>query len=161
MTFTEFIKLLTREQVETWWNSISNYESMEEEIEPEWKYKLSKDGKQLPFKWVVRELAKHYELPSVDFSSNDSTRDRFCEAFDFSIIEELRYDNSEIQRLSDFYSTLNNKPLFKAFIDYTHSVVVNSEIEPYKIRMAIRPIMPWWLLGCVLHFIISKIPAKV
>ena len=76
MTFTEFIKHLTKEQVDTWWESIVLTELPEDTKERGWKYNLSKNGKSLAFKWGVLQLAKFYntDLDFNSFSSNASSR---------------------------------------------------------------------------------------
>lgn len=140
MTFTQFIKQLTSEQVNTWWQTIAPNQAPEKVDEENWKYKLTKNGKSLPFKWSIAELAKHHNIPfsNKDFDSNVANRDAFCEAFDFEIQEDLVYDDNENKGFQDFYSKrVSNKQLFQSFIEYGNNLVTDSNINPYKIRMAI------------------------
>ena len=104
MTFIQFIKQLSEEQVNTWWNTIAP--NQVEEIN--WKYKLFKNGKALPFKWAIAELAKYYQInfTNKDFDSNVSSRDAFCEAFDFEIQEDLVYDNTEVHSFITFHKNI-------------------------------------------------------
>ncbi len=140
MTFNEFIKALTHEQVNTWWNTIAPTEAPDKVEEENWKYKLSKNGKTLPFKYTVSQLAISYNLDfkSKDFSSNVTNRDAFCDAFDFDIIEDLVYDTTEIKTFNEFYTKrVVNKNLFQSFATYTNHLINSCNISPYKIRMAL------------------------
>ena len=141
MTFTEFIKHLTKEQVDTWWESIVLTELPEDTKERGWKYNLSKNGKSLAFKWGVLQLAKFYntDLDSNSFSSNASSRYSFCEAFDFEIEEELVYVEEEKISFISFHSRLKQtQTVFQDAIDYLHKITVSNDVNPYKIRMALR-----------------------
>lgn len=141
MTFNEFIKALTPEQVNSWWNNIAPKEAPEKVEEENWKYKLSKNGKILPFKYTVSELAIFCEIDfkSKDFSSNAANRDAFCEAFDFEVIEDLVYDNTEAQSFVTFHKSLKQtSAIFQDASNYLHNIISNNEINPYKIRMALR-----------------------
>jgi hypothetical protein len=77
MTFNEFIKAVTPEKVNSWWDNIAPTEAPEKVEEENWKYKLSKNGKILPFKYTVSELAIFCEIDfkSKDFSSNAANRE--------------------------------------------------------------------------------------
>jgi hypothetical protein len=141
MTFNEFIKALTPEQVNSWWDTIAPKEAPEKVEEENWKYKLSKNGKILPFKYTVSELAIFCEIDfkSKDFSSNAANRDAFCEAFDFEVIEDLVYDNTEAQSFVTFHKSLKQtSAIFQDASNYIHNIISNNEINPYKIRMALR-----------------------
>lgn len=141
MTFNEFIKALTPEQVNSWWDTIAPKEAPEKVEEENWKYKLSKNGKILPFKYTVSELAIFCEIDfkSKDFSSNAANRDAFCEAFDFEVIEDLVYDNTEAQSFVTFHKSLKQtSAIFQDASNYLHNIINNNEINPYKIRMALR-----------------------
>ena len=140
MTFTQFIKQLSSEQVNTWWQTMAPNEAPEKVEEENWKYKLTKNGKALPFKWSIAELAKYHNIPfsNKDFDSNVANRDAFCEAFDFEIQEDLVYDDNENKGFQDFYyKRVSNKQLFQSFIEYGNNLVTDCNINPYKIRMAI------------------------
>lgn len=140
MTFNEFIKAITPEQVNSWWETIAPTKAPKKVEEENWKYKLSKNGKILPFKFTISELANSYNLDfkSKDFSSNPTNRDVFCEAFDFEIVEDLVYDNTEAINFKEFYSKrVSNKKLFQSFLTYTNAVIIESNVNPYKIRMAL------------------------
>ena len=140
MTFTQFIKQLTSEQVNTWWQTIVPNQAPEKVEEENWKYKLIKNGKALPFKWSIAELAKHHNIPfsNKDFDSNVANRDAFCEAFDFEIQEDLVYDDNESKAFQEFYSKrVTNKDVFQSFINYANQLIVKNAIHPYKIRMAL------------------------
>ena len=143
MTFTQFIKQLTSEQVNTWWQTIAPNQAPEKVEEENWKYKLIKNGKALPFKWSIAELAKYHNIPfsNKDFDSNVANRDAFCEAFDFEIQEDLVYDDNESKAFQEFYGKLGNHTfLFQQFIDYLHQVIKTNDINPYKIRFAYRKV---------------------
>lgn len=143
MTFTQFIKQLTSEQVNTWWQTIAPNQAPEKVEEENWKYKLIKNGKALPFKWSIAELAKHYNIPfsNKDFDSNVANRDAFCEAFDFEIQEDLVYDDNESKAFQEFYGKLGNHTfLFQQYIDYLHKIIKTNDINPYKIRFAYRKV---------------------
>ena len=143
MTFNEFIKAITSEQVNYWWNNIAPAEAPEKVEGENWKYKLSKNDKVLPFKYTISELAIYYKLDftSKDFSSNAATRDAFCEAFDFEIIEDLVYDNTEAQSFVAFHKSLQNtSTIFQDASIYLHSIISQNKINPYKIRMALRDV---------------------
>lgn len=140
MTFTQFIKQLSSEQVNIWWQTIAPNQAPEKVEEDNWKYKLIKNGKALPFKWSIAELAKHHNIPfsNKDFDSNVTNRDAFCEAFDFEIEEDLVYDDFENKGFQDFYAKrVSNKQLFQSFIEYGNKLINDCNINPYKIRMAI------------------------
>lgn len=140
MTFTQFIKQLSSEQVNTWWQTIAPNQAPEKIEEDNWKYKLSKNYKALPFKWTITELAKYHNIPfsNKDFDSNVTNRDAFCEAFDFEIEEDLVYDDFENKGFQDFYAKrVSNKQLFQSFIEYGNKLINDCNINPYKIRMAI------------------------
>ena len=141
MTFNEFIKVLSPEQVNSWWDDIAPTEAPQKVEEENWKYKLSKNGKTLPFKYTISELALKYNLDfkSKDFSSNAANREAFCEAFDFEITEDLVYDNTEARAFIAFHRSL--KQTSTAFIEasnYLHLIISTNEINPHKIRMALR-----------------------
>ena len=142
MTFAQFIKILTPEEVDYWWNTIAPTTAPKEAVDNNWKYNLSKNNKSLPFKWVIRELAIYYNINNgtLDFGSNNETRDSFCKRFDFEIDEDLVFDQSEFSRLKSFIEKLDNnqKATFQEFVLYTHSFISETKIPPYKIRMASR-----------------------
>lgn len=143
MTFAQFIKQLTSEQVNTWWQTIALNQAPEKVEEENWKYKLTKNGKALPFKWSIAELAKHYNIPfsNKDFDSNVANRDAFCEAFDFEIQEDLVYDDNEMKSFKEFHDKLiGHTFLFQQFIDYINKVIKSTEVNPYKIRFAYRKV---------------------
>ena len=79
MKFSEFLKKLTKEQVNIWWDSIAPENAPKNIEENNWKYKLAKNNKSLPFKWAIDELAKYYNIDfsKKDFDSNVSNRDIF------------------------------------------------------------------------------------
>jgi hypothetical protein len=141
MTFTEFLKLLTQEQVDAWWNTIVTVDTIEKVEDRGWKYKLSKNGKSFAFKWALKELAVYYDidLDLKDFNSNDVTRNKFCDAFDFEIEEELVYVKAESNSFIAFYTSLKQtQNVFQDAIDYLNKIVLSNEINHYKIRMAMR-----------------------
>jgi hypothetical protein len=140
MTFTQFIKQLSSEQVNTWWQTMAPNQTPDKVEEENWKYKLTKNGKALPFKWSIAELAKHHNIPfsNKDFDSNVANRDAFCEAFDFEIQEDLVYNDYENKGFQEFYSKrVSNQQMFQTFIKYGNNLVSACDINPYKIRMAI------------------------
>jgi hypothetical protein len=139
MTFNEFIKAITPEQVETWWNAIAPTEAPDKVAVENWKYKLSKNGKILPFKYTIKELAKYANIDFKDFGSSSANRDAFCDAFDFDIVEDLVYDNTEAQSFITFYKNLKQtKTTFQKATDYLNAIITSNQINPYKIRMALR-----------------------
>lgn len=143
MTFIQFIKQLSSEQVNTWWQTIAPNEAPEKVEEENWKYKLIKNGKALPFKWSIAELAKYHNIPfsNKDFDSNVANRDAFCEAFDFEIQEDLVYDDNEMKSFKEFHDKLiGHTFLFQQFIDYLNKVIKSTEVNPYKIRFAYRKV---------------------
>jgi len=138
MTFNKFIDKLNPEAVNEWWEEIPS-EAPTDAEDSNWKYKLSKNGKSLPFKWSMRHLAETINLDLNSFSSNLENRTKFCEAFNFEIKEELIFDNTEKAKLKNFYyKEVSKSVIFQNWIDYAHSLVTEAEIDPYKIRMAIR-----------------------
>ena len=141
MTFTQYIKQLTSEQVDTWWQTIAPNQASEKVEEENWKYKLTKNGKALPFKWSIAELAKYYKIAfsNKDFDSNVANRDAFCEAFDFEIQEDLVYDNTEVHSFITFHKNIKQtSSTFQDAVDYLNSIISTNQINPYKIRMALR-----------------------
>lgn len=139
MTFNEFIKTITVEQVTTWWDTVGPNEAPEKAEDDNWKYKLSKNGKTLPFKYTVKELAKYASIDFKDFASNVANRDAFCYAFDFAIVEDLVYDNTEIQSFFSFHKSLKQtSATLQEAANYLNSIITNNQINPYKIRMALR-----------------------
>lgn len=139
MTFSEFLKTITKDKVTTWWNTIAPHEAPEKAEEDNWKYKLSKNGKTLPFKYTVKELAKYANIDFKDFASNVANRDAFCDAFDFAIVEDLVYDNTEAQSFISFYKSLKQtSATFQEATDYLSTIITHNKINPYKIRMALR-----------------------
>lgn len=142
MTFADFIQKLTLEQVDYWWNSVAP-EQINQKVEASnWKYSLIKNGKHYPFKWVVEELATFYQLEFTknDFGSSLANRNTFCEAFGFDIKEDLVYDSTELSDFRKFYKKIPAIYLevFQSFNDYLSQLVITNEIDPYKIRMALR-----------------------
>lgn len=140
MTFSQFLQQLTQNQVDTWWNTIAPMQAPEKVEEINIKYKLSKNGKSLPFKWAISELAKYYQIDfkNIDFDSNQINRDAFCAAFDFEIEEELVYDDFEKNTFLSFYEKyVSNKELFQSLLNYANRILITHEINPYKIRMAL------------------------
>jgi len=140
MTFTQFTQQLTQNQVDTWWKTVAPNQAPEKAEEINWKYKLTKNGKSLPFKWTIVELAKYYQIDfqNKDFDSNQATRDAFCAAFDFEIEEDLVYDDSEKNTFLLFYEkNVSNKALFQSLFNYANRILTTHNINPYKIRMAL------------------------
>lgn len=140
MTFTQLIKQFTSSQVDTWWESIAPIQAPENVQDENWKYKLLKNHKTLPFKWSIVELAKHYGISfnSKDFHSSVANRDAFCEAFDFEIQEDLVFDETENKAFLDFYKIrVVNKEVFQSFIAFANESLEKNSIDPYKIRMAL------------------------
>lgn len=140
MTFSQFIQQLTQNQVSTWWQTVAPNQAPEKVEEINIKYKLSKNGKSLPFKWTIAELAKYYHIDfkNIDFDSNQINRDAFCAAFDFEIEEELVYDDFEKNTFLSFYEKyVSNKELFQSLLNYANRILITHEINPYKIRMAL------------------------
>lgn len=138
MTFSELIEALTQEQVNSWWENLAQG-ALEKVLAPGWKYYLCKDGINRPYKSAIRDLADAYNLKLDRFSSEHSSRDRFCDKFKFTIKEDLKYDNTELNKFKKSYDKLKNKEIFTKFIKYASEVFNDLNIEPYKIRMGIRP----------------------
>lgn len=142
MTFNDFINWLKPEQVDYWWNSVALTNAPEKVENDNWKYKLKKNGKSLPFKWALKELATHYNIDFIvsDFGSSLANRETFCNAFDFEIEEDLVYDNTEFDNFKKFYDKvpLEYQKLFQDFSNYLYNLVSENKVNPYKIRMALR-----------------------
>jgi hypothetical protein len=141
MTFSEFINRLAPEQVDTWWNDIAPNTAPEKAEDENWKYQLSKNGKSLPFKWTIKELATYYiiNFNLNDFSSTDLNRNSFCDVFDFDIVEELVYNRTESNSFVNFYNSLHQtKNIFQEALDHLNKIILSNQINPYKIRMATR-----------------------
>ncbi|MEZ7507264.1 hypothetical protein [Flavobacterium sp. Arc2] len=139
MTFSEFLKTITKGEVTTWWNTIAPNEAPEKAEEDNWKYKLTKNGKTLPFKYTVKELAKYANIDFKDFPSNVANRNAFCDALDFSIVEDLVYDNTEAQSFISFHKSLKQtSATLQEAANYLNSIITNNQINPYTIRMALR-----------------------
>lgn len=142
MTFSDLIKNLSLDQVNLWWTSIAPEKAPEIKEKNNWKYSLTKNAKVLPFKWVVEELAKYYKLDysAKNFNSNLANRDAFCDAFNFEIQEDLVYDNTELSNFKKLYNKISRdyKELFQCFTAYLHNLIFVNQVNPYKIRMALR-----------------------
>jgi len=138
MTFSQFIDSITKDQVEIWWNNQVTEIIPDEAEKAQWKYKLEKNGKKIPFNYAIRDLAKFYKLELDDFSSNDDTRFAFCEKFDFDIHEDLVYERSEKIGFINFYNKyIKEVDKFQSFIQYAYGCLNSLKINPYKIRVAI------------------------
>lgn len=142
MTFLELIKKLSPDQVNFWWESQAPEKAPEIKDKNNWKYNLTKYGKVLPFKWTVEEIAKYYQLEysAKNFTSNLANRDAFCDAFDFQIQEDLVYDNTELSNFKKLYSKIphNYHELFQSFTGNLSNLISVNQVNPYKIRMALR-----------------------
>lgn len=136
----EFIELVSPDQVNKWWTSIAPEKASEEVERNNWKFSLIKDGKHLPFKWVIIELGKYfnYSIVSEDFSSNSGNRNLFCEAYGFDIREKIVFDTTELEKFKIYYQKrVKNSELFHSFINYCRKIVSQNNIDPYKLRTAI------------------------
>jgi len=140
MTINEFISKLNKEKVDVWWEQLQPEKVPQKAKDANWKYFLTRADKRVEFKWSLRDLAKFYNLDFNKFNSSTGNRNNFCEAFDFSIQEELIYDNSEQQRFTKQYlNKVSNKVLFQQFITYGYNLINKLNIDAYNVRMAVRP----------------------
>ena len=138
ITYNSLLKLLTQEQVDKWWENVSNKQVPEKDKRDNWKYYLKKGEKVIEFKWALRDLAKRHDYEFTTFNSSIGTRNSICEAFDFEIFEELIFDNTERHSFIKHYKKRINSPeTFQKFINYANSIVITQKINTYKIRMAI------------------------
>ncbi|MBL7704914.1 MAG: AAA family ATPase [Taibaiella sp.] len=133
--YGEFIHELTKEEVESWWNSI--IEVPEEAFTNHWKYKLKKDGKEIPFNWAIYQLANRKGWQLQEIKSNYYNRANFSQMFDFDISEDLKADKPDWDALSQLYKRIKNKPLFQAYVNYGNYILQQCDIDSYKCRMAI------------------------
>ncbi len=135
MTFKEFVETTPVEEVNNFWNSI--YEVPQTAIDRNWKYSFKRDGKLVPVKWFIKELAKSKNT-EVDFSSDDNNRDLFSEKFGFEIHEDLKFDQQDLKHFRKFYETyVQDKSLFQFFVNHSFNVLKECNIDPYRVRMAI------------------------
>jgi hypothetical protein len=133
----ELLVLINKNDFDKWWEMAA-----EEEVPikaQSWKYSFSYDGKRLPVKYVIESLAKsiNYPLTRSDFGSSDKVRASFADKFNLRIIEELKYDKSEKQKLLIYLNKISNKGLFENWLSYCNSIINTIEIDPYHIRMSI------------------------
>lgn len=134
MKIEEFIKHLTQSEVDTFWETINKND---EHLNENGKYFIKREEKQIPFKWFIQELGKS-KNSIIDFNSNYDTRDKFCERFAFEIYEQLLFNKTEKDNFINFFNNqVKNKVLFQYFIEISHTAIVNQNINPYKVRMAI------------------------
>lgn len=151
MTVKNLIDSLSQEQVNDWWEKLFNKEITKEENKTSWKYStnrgkktnwkyhLEKQNKKIEFKSGLRSLAKLYNYELGNFDSNSQNRDSFCDAFNFSIYEELVYDKREQSKLKKHIeSKVSEKELFQDFISFGHKIITELNINQYKVRMAIE-----------------------
>lgn len=137
--FTELLNSFTIEQVDNWWNNYAPAKASDKEESSNWKYWVVKNGKKLPFKFVIKSLAEHYNFPLEDFGSIHHTRNRFCEKYAFELDEKLIYDSTERNTFINYIKAkIENHHTFQDFINYAHSLIEKNDIAPSKIRMAIN-----------------------
>lgn len=135
MKFKEFVSSINTQEMLDFWDSI--IEVPQEAIDRNWKYSFNKDGKLVPVKWFVKELAKSKNI-HFDFNSNYVNRDFFAEKFGFKIHEDLVFDQQDLKRFRTFYENyVDNKSLFQFFIDIAHRAISQIGIDPYRVRVAI------------------------
>ncbi|MGO4820578.1 MULTISPECIES: AAA family ATPase [unclassified Flavobacterium] len=139
MTFNEFIKVVTPQQVETWWNTIASSEAREKTEEDNCKYMLSKNSKTVPIEYAIDKLGQYFNADLHDFANSVDRRNAFCEAFDFTIVENLVYNDTEVQSFTNFYKSLKNTTtVFQDAVNYLRTIITHNNIDPYKIRFALR-----------------------
>lgn len=137
--FTELLNSLSSEQVESWWDNYAPDKASDKEESDNWKYWIVKSGKKLPFKYVIKSLAKHYKVALESFGSSLENRNKFCKKFGFELDERLVYDSTERNTFINYIKTkIENHDAFQDFINYAHNVIDKSDIVPAKIRMAIN-----------------------
>lgn len=136
MTYAELIKELSKQQVDQWWNSPEAIALSDSDSQ--WKYKIKKGVRSAPYKEAIKQLAEYYKLQLDDFTSNDHNRDKFCENFDFEIVELLVFDSTEEKKFIDYYQRrVTNKKLFQDFISFCSSTLMSIGVNPYHFRFAI------------------------
>lgn len=139
MTFNEFIKVVTPQQVDNWWSTIAASEVPEKTEEDNCKYMLSKNSKTVPIEYAIKQLGESFNADLHDFANSIDRRNAFCEAFDFTIVENLVYNNTEVQSFTDFYKSLKNTTtVFQDTVNYLRTIITHNNIDPYKIRFALR-----------------------
>lgn len=132
MNYSEFLNILDQSTVNKEWNFLMSNELEEEKGS---KYYLTKNGNIQPFKAFIYHLAKNTGQ-SIKFSSNDNTRDTFCEKFDFDISEKLIFDQTEETNLKKLLNK-SNSSIVQSFLQYCHSLIESYNVEPYKLRTTI------------------------
>ncbi len=138
ITFIALLEKLSKEQVATWWKSVTPDNVSKEAKKTNWKYFLQKNDKRIEFKWALYDLAKHYGYIFTTFNSDKGSRNAICERFGFEIYEKLVYDNSEKKSFLKLYNNkIKLKPVFQDFINYAADIVTNKNFDAYKTRMAI------------------------
>jgi hypothetical protein len=100
---------------------------------------LKKEGKELPFKFVVVEVARRagHDLSVSDFSSESSKRALFADRFGFQIEEKLGYNGTELSNLQRLYTGQRDPQSFQGFLHHANHLVKAVGIVPYVIRMAL------------------------
>lgn len=136
MDFRTVIESIPQDLVERWWRDEAPATAP---AQNEGVYYLKKDGKELPFKFVVVEIARKagHDLSVGDFSSESSKRALFADRFGFRIEEKLGYNNTELADLQRLHSGLRDPGSFKAFLSHANHLVTAIGIAPYVIRMAL------------------------
>ena len=139
MTFNEFIKAITPEQINQWWQTITLTVGTEKALEDSCKYMFSKDNKVISIESALKSLSDYLNADLGDLVNSVDSRNNFCEKYGFTIVENLIYSEKEMQSFIHFYKTLNNNSLlFQEAINYLSAICTNNEIDPYKIRFALR-----------------------
>ena len=137
-TIKDFIEKITIDQFYSWWNNTSEKDVPQKVLNMTEKYYLLKSNKKLPFKWVVFELAKLYNLDLQNFGSSTNTRDSICVAYDFEIFEEITFNQTEYSVFEKHYKSKISKILvFQEFISFSNLVVNEININAYKMRTSI------------------------
>ncbi|WP_420575247.1 McrB family protein [Ekhidna sp.] len=134
MTFSDFISSLDPAYVQEQWDQLQDNEL---DNAKGTKYYIRKGKKEQPFKAFVYHLAG-LKNAKVDFSSDDSTRYRFCEAYGFEIEERIEiYDQTERAQLDAFIKKLSDKELFRSYMLFCNKVLSKTKIDPYHVRFTI------------------------
>lgn len=134
--FSELLDRLTPELVESWWATAQQPETYASNDRRR-RYALEKNGKQLPFRFTIKELAKKVDIAPPKTITTDKNRNSFAEAFGFRIVENLVYSGTEQVELANYLTRAQRDELLTQWVRHCQQEIERLQIDPYFIRMAI------------------------
>jgi len=105
-----------------------------------WKHFLKKGDRIISYRILTELLNEQFKLQMSKnaLKPSDANRRKFADHYQLTEIEELVFDQPQVQRLQKCLSKFPNLSVFQKWSDYLHSIIEKFQVQPENVRMSIN-----------------------